>query len=236
MNKILIDAREYLVEFLEGKQHRVESRHPWRKDWRFVVLHSHRVETYTTKILNREPHDLSDTEIILIRLGAILHDIGRLEMSENHAELGAQIVGDWLLNHRREWLTWEQVESVLEMISEHSNKENFESSYSAAVLKDADILDEIGVMSIFMSSNWIDHGSPFFFHDLRKRLIEFEIPFCNGKANLLNTNGAREILSEKKFFIENFITQITNELASDEQIVKLLLRSSRKDGEGHFEP
>jgi hypothetical protein len=158
-----------------------------------------------------------------------------LEITENHAELGAQLVETWLLNHHSNWLTWDQVESVLEMISEHSNKENFDSSYSAAVLKDADTLDEIGVMSIFMSSNWIDHRSPFFFHDLRKRLIEFEIPFCNGKANLLNTNGAREILSEKKFFIENFITQVTNELASDEQIVQLLNRSTSNGGEGHLE-
>jgi hypothetical protein len=235
MNNILVDASEYLVEFLEGKQHRFESRHPWRKDWKFVVLHSHRVEAYTIKILSREPHDLSDTEIVLIRLAAIFHDIGRLEITENHAELGAQLVETWLLNHHSNWLTWDQVESVLEMISEHSNKENFDSSYSAAVLKDADTLDEIGVMSIFMSSNWIDHGSPFFFHDLRKRLIEFEIPFCNGKANLLNTNGAREILSEKKFFIENFITQVTNELASDEQIVQLLNRSTSNGGEGHLE-
>ena len=235
VNNILKNAREYLVEFLEGKQNRFETRHPWRKDWEFVVLHSLRVESYTTKILSLEPHSLSESEIVLIHLAAIFHDIGRLENTTNHAELGAQITGHWLSKHRNDWLTWEQIESVMGMISEHSNKENLSSDFCVAVLKDADTLDEIGAMSIFMSSNWIDHQSPFFFHNLRQRLIEYEIPFVNGKAILLNTKGAREILSEKKFFIEKFSTQLTDEIESDEEIVKLLLQSTTKDSEDIIE-
>jgi hypothetical protein len=222
MNNILNNAREYLVEFLKGKQHHFESKHPWRKEWEFVVLHSLQVEEYATKILKHEQHNLSDTEIMLLRLAAILHDIGRLEITDDHAVLGAQITGGWLSKPCNNWLTKKQKDSVFEMIAEHSKKENPESDFSKAVLKDSDTLDEIGVMSIFMSSNWIDHHSPFFFHDLRQRLIEFEIPFCDRKLSILNTDGAKAIMSKKRIFIESFITQIIEELESEVQIKQLL--------------
>jgi hypothetical protein len=38
---------------------------------------------------------------------------------------------------------------------------------------------------------------------------------------ILNTNGAKEILNEKRTFIENFIVQLDNELESDNQIEQL---------------
>jgi len=189
-------------------------------------MHSLQVETYVTKILEREPHQLSETEIVLLRLAAILHDIGRLEITENHARLGAEIVAEWLSRAYRNRLTRQQKSNVLEMIAAHSDKGLAESNFCLAVLKDADTLDEIGVMSIFMCSNWIDKQSPFFFHDLRQRLMEFEIPFCAEKMGILNTNAAQEILIEKRVFIENFIVQLENELETDQQIEQLL-RNSR---------
>jgi hypothetical protein len=91
---------------------------------------------------------------------------------------------------------------------------------------------EIGAMSILMTINWLEPQSPFFFYQLRQRLIDFELPFCDKQLNILNTNGAREILKEKKIFIENFIRQITDELQSDSEIEQMLLGQSRIDG-GH---
>ena len=192
-------------------------------------MHALQVEAYVAKILGREPHQLSETEIVLLRLAAILHDIGRLEITDNHARLGAEIVAEWLSGAPRDRLTRQQKSSVLEMIAAHSNKGQAESNFSLAVLKDADTLDEIGVMSIFMCSNWIDKQSPFFFHDLRQRLLEFEIPFCEEKMEILNTKAAREILTEKRAFIENFIVQLENELEADQQI-EPLLRNPRANG------
>ena len=192
-------------------------------------MHSLQVEAYVAKILEREPHQLSEVEIVLLRLAAILHDIGRLEITDNHAQLGAEIVAEWLSRALCDSLTRQQKSSVLEMIAAHSNKGQAESNFSLAVLKDADTLDEIGVMSIFMCSNWIDKQSPFFFHDLRQRLLEFEIPFCEEKMEILNTKAAREILTEKRAFIENFIVQLENELEADQQI-EPLLRNPRVNG------
>lgn len=223
---ILEKARTFLVDSLKGKQNGFEQRHPWRKDWGFAVLHSLRVEAYTLKILAREQHHLSESEMVLLRLAAILHDISRLENRESHASLGAKIVDQWLRKDSSLHLNNSDIERVSEMIADHSNKDVHEQDFSKAVLKDADTLDEIGVMSIFMASNWLEAHSPFFFYDLRKRLIDFELPFCDKKMGILNTNGARKILSEKKAFVENFIAQITDEIEAEGQMEQIILELS----------
>jgi putative nucleotidyltransferase with HDIG domain len=224
---ILDNARAYLVASLKGKRNGFETKHPWRKDWEFAVLHSLRVESYTLKILARENHLLSEPEVILLRLAAILHDIARLENRETHAILGAEIARKWFQEDPGCSINRDDLEKVVEMIAGHSNKSVHEPDFSKAVLKDADTLDEIGIMSIFMASNWIETQTPFFFYNLRQRLIDVEIPFCDKKLTMLNTGGAKEILSEKKAFIESFIAQMTDEIQVDCRIEQMLLGLSR---------
>jgi uncharacterized protein len=226
---ILDDARLFLIHSLQAKGNGFESRHPWRKGWEFAVLHSLRVELYTTKILAREHHHLSESEVTLLRLAAILHDIGRLERRENHAQLGSEIAEKWLKGFPDSALQNSDIVRVVEMIADHSYKAVLDPDYSKAVLKDADTLDEIGVMSIFMSGNWVETHSPFFFYNLRQRLIDFEIPFFERKLAILNTNGAKEIMKEKKTFVENFIVQITDELQIDPRIEQMLFDISKSD-------
>ncbi len=92
MSTDLLDyARIYLVSSLKGKFNGFETIHLWRKSWEFTVLHSLRVETYTLKILARKHHLLAEPEITLLRLAAILHDVARLEKTDNHAKLGAEV-------------------------------------------------------------------------------------------------------------------------------------------------
>ena len=224
---ILDRAREYLINFLHGKQNRFETRHPWRKDWQFAVLHSLRVEAYALKILAREQHHLSDSDILLLRIASVLHDIARLEITHNHAKMGAEIVEKWIHGNSDHNLKSSDIARVLEMIADHSNKGVPEQDFGKAVLKDADTLDEIGAMSIFMASDWLKIQSPFFFHDLRQRLIEFEIPFCDKRLAILNTDGAKEILGEKRAFLENFIAQLTDELPGDGHIERMLAELSK---------
>lgn len=226
---ILDEARLFLVNSLRGKRNEIESRHPWRRGWEFAVLHSLRVESYATRILALDHHSLSENEITLLRLAAILHDIGRLEKREDHARLGAETAIRWLMEFSSSLLSHHEVERVGAMIADHSDKANPEPDYSKAVLKDADTLDEIGMMSIFMAANWVEPQSPFFFHDLRQRLVDVEVPYCERKLGILNTEGAREILLEKKAFLENFIAQITDELQADVRIKQILLDISKND-------
>jgi hypothetical protein len=80
-----------------------------------------------------------------------------------------------------------------------------------------------------MAANWLDTQSPFFFHDLRQRLLDVEIPYCERKLGVLNTRAAREILQERKAFLENFVAQIDDELQMDSSIEQMLLAISKHD-------
>ena len=220
---IFDEAREYLVTFLKGKANGLESRHPWRKDWNFMVLHCLRVETYVMRLLAEEEHHLTENERTSLQVAAILHDIGRLEKTENHAKTGAEIAGRWLRADPIGRLQPTEIERVVELIADHSNKDQREPDIAKAMLKDADILDEIGAMSIFMAGNWLDRESSFFFYHLQQRLVDVEIPFCDRQLPRLTTPAAKKILNHKKTFIANFIAQLSDELQANSQIEARLI-------------
>ncbi len=212
MEDVLAAARNILEAFLEGKENRRETLHPWRKGWEFALMHSYRVEAYVERILAREPHSLSADEVLTLRLAAILHDICRLEDKEQHAQLGAEVVAQWLEATPAVAAQIPDREKLISLIAGHSAKGGPEPDFCHAVLKDADILDEIGVFSVFMAANWLDKQSPFFFHELRERLEGRELAFCDRQLARLKTEGARQILAEKRRFIETVIAQLTDEL------------------------
>ena len=219
---LLTAARHFLVSYLKGKSSPVETKHPWRKDWKFALLHSLRVEAYVVRILRLEAAQLTDEEITLLRLAAILHDIARMDIRERHAEIGAQIAAGWLQTQTKPSLAREQIARVTGLIAAHSAKDGPDPDYLSAVLKDADTLDEIGVMSIFMAANWLDQQSPFFFHELRQRVADRELTFCDQKLEILNTQGARRILNEKKSFLAGFIAQLDDELNTNLETEQIL--------------
>lgn len=209
-------GKEFLVSYLKDKTIQYENIHPWRSKWEFVVLHCLRVEGYVVKLLNRENHNLSEDEIKLTRLAAILHDVGRIHAREGHALLGRNIVEQWLEENSHISGAIGDTTRLLKLIESHSNKEQIEEDYCLKVLKDADILDEIGAMSIFMASNWIDKDDPYFFQLLYNRLDTFEMNFCEEGFKLLNTKAGKEILEEKKTFIAQFNSGLRDELYGTE--------------------
>lgn len=209
-------GRKFLATYLKGKKVDYETYHPWRNNWEFVLLHSFRVESYAKKILAMEKHGLSPNETLIIRLAAILHDIGRIITRENHAKLSKDIISEWLATEDSIKLTKEETSKLLYLIGKHSDKEDGDEDYSLKVVRDADILDEIGAISIFMASNWIDRGNPYFFELLQDRIEKREITFCNEGFKLIKTESAKIILQEKKDFITLFNNQLKDELIGTE--------------------
>jgi HD superfamily phosphodiesterase len=220
LDHILNEARLFLVETLKDQIHNFESPYPWRNHWKYLVLHSFRVEANVLKILERETHSLSDEKIQIIRLAAILHDVGKYVDRIGHATTGADIAREWLLAHIQ---SEETVERISKMIEVHGKKGKKELDYSTAVLKDADKLDEIGAMTILMTGNMIDRRDPFYLNNLCQRINEVEIPKCEAKLEKLRTNGAKEILQERRFFIEHFADQLISELRIEQSIEELLI-------------
>lgn len=221
-NDILLEARKFLVSYLRDRQCEHETIHLWRKDWKFVVYHSFRVDSYVMKILKGEDHKLSRKEIELIRIAALLHDVGRIKDRENHAQTGRIIVKEWLDKNDQISSQIHNIEKLLYMIETHSNKDSLENDFSTNVLKDADILDEIGVLSIFMASNHLDKSSSFFFDDLLERVEGFEMDFCDKKMIKLKTSTAKKILKKKKDFIILFSNQLSSELEGRKEMLRVL--------------
>lgn len=213
---IICESKKFLIQYLRGKDSNSKTLFPWRRDWRFVVHHSLRVESYAIKILEGEGMDINERESLLIRTAAVLHDTGRLDgvddHSDEHGRCGAQIVEKWLLENGNMGFSPQEKDRLLHMISVHSEKDTRENEIGVMILKDADILDEIGAISIFMSSYRIDNNDSNFLNNLSDRLKSYEIKFCNRQMDRLNTYTAKKILSEKKQFIENFIQQLDLEL------------------------
>jgi uncharacterized protein len=214
----LEEGKRFLIAYLKDKSIDYENIHPWRNTWEFIVLHSLRVEGYVKKILAGEGVALSDEEVLITRLAAILHDIGRIHKREEHALVGKDIINNWLRENQETLNSISDPERLLYLIERHSNKEEDDSDYCLKVLRDADILDEIGVISVFMASNWIDRSNPYFFQLLLDRLENFEIDFCDKGFKLLNTETAKLILAEKRSFIERLNKQLKDELYGTEML------------------
>ncbi len=214
----LEEGKRFLIAYLKDKSIDYENIHPWRNTWEFIVLHSLRVEGYVKKILAGEGIALSDEEVLITRLAAILHDIGRIHKREEHALVGKDIIHNWLRENPVILNSISDPDRLLYLIERHSNKEEDDSDYCLKVLRDADILDEIGVISVFMASNWIDRSNPYFFQLLLDRLDNYEIDFCDKGFKLLNTETAKLILAEKRSFIELLNKQLKDELYGTEML------------------
>ena len=175
--------------------------------------HEYRVEKYVETIIDSENLELSVDDVLLTRAAAIIHDIGKHETKSNHAEKSAEIIFSLFKNGLCNYFTESQMEKLYEMISKHSNKVDRDiSNICLNILKDADLLDEIGMMSIFMAGNWINKEDPFYFNEVQKRIEHYEIEFCEKGNDLLFTRSAKTILGEKKKFIEFASRQLKNEL------------------------
>lgn len=216
---LLNEARLFLIDTLKGQPKTSKSPYPWRNNWKHLVLHSLRVEDNVVKILEREFHTLSDEKIQIIRLAAILHDVAKYIDQRDHANTGATIAREWLLDHIA---SVETVERIAQMISAHRKKRKIEPDFSTAILKDADMLDEIGAISVFMAGRAVGRKSPFYLNEVCARINEVEVPRCEELLEQLQTEGAKEILRERLEFMKTFADQLIRELRIEPGYEELL--------------
>lgn len=222
-DEILYKSKKLLVNYLKDKKCEYDQIHPWRQPWEFVALHSFRVEAYANKLLLMEPHNLSQDEVLLTRLAAILHDVGRIHQRQEHGKIGRRIVEEWIKSEAIFQTSNIDCDRLLDLIERHSDKEEKDEDYCSRILKDADVLDEIGVISIFMASSWIDRSNPYFFALLNQRVKDKEISFCDEQYVYLNTDSARKILQQKKEFIIGFSSELDDEIASTAEFGNIAL-------------
>jgi len=219
---IIDEAKKFLLSYLEGKECEYETTHPWRRDSKFIILHCLRVQASALEIVENQEEMLREEEKKLIELAAILHDIGKTDNCKDHAACSAEIVKAWLSENVHLTNEIKDVSRLINIIEDHSNKDGEEKDICSAILKDADLLDEIGALSIFMASNQVDRHSPLFFNDLLGRLETFEIDYCERQLKKLNTAYGRKVLKNKMDFIKRFNEQLASEIKGTEEAYDLL--------------
>ncbi len=207
-SKLLAESLEFLKERLDGKIKPYETIHPWRKHGRFVVLHTLRVEATALRLLASEQPDASEEDAFILHLAARLHDVARLDAGRDHAVVGAGIVRSWLEAQPVRMQVLPDLARLLDIIAAHSQKDGEDEDILSAILKDADLLDEIGALSIFLAGNHVERSSPDYYRLLVERLESAELAYCDESMAHMHTRAGRQMLQERRRFIESFIVQL----------------------------
>ncbi|MCM3079710.1 HD domain-containing protein [Brevibacillus invocatus] len=170
-------------------------------DWQ----HNLRVMAMCERIGREEGADMA-----LLRLAALLHDIGRAEerrTGECHAEISARIAGEWL---REEGMDSEQIMLVQKAILAHRfRKESPPTSLEEKILFDADKLDSIGAIGVaraFAYSGVIGQPIHAALPDQHTPFHEYEWKLVRIKDRLY-TATARQIAEERHLFMKKFFEQ-----------------------------
>lgn len=206
---IIIDhCIKYLIGEVEGKKIKVESLHPWRKDALHILQHSLRVKSYTELITESENIILDNIDKVALPVAAILHDIGNVQGKYEHAKKGVDMIQPFLettFNDR------DVIDRINELIMNHSNKKERSKDQVLNILVDADLLDEIGMQSVMMCSNWLDKDTAFFFQDFQNRIKEKELDFIEDTLSVTHFESSKKMLQEKTQFVKSIIVQLETE-------------------------
>lgn len=221
---VLEAARQLLAEYVGRHIRMSKDKQCTVENWGFLIKHSLRVEEYAVQIAKGYP-SLTAEELLTLQLAAIFHDIGNVVQREEHAKFGAEIVSK--IYDESEFLldSGADKERLILAVANHSIKEDeTDKDKVSLILKDADVLDQIGAMSILMHSTKLDYHSYTFYMDIITALKGREMSFCQEQYNLLKTGAGKTILEEKIRFMKAFQEQLSSELSGELKHEALLRR------------
>jgi hypothetical protein len=67
--------------------------------------------------------------------------------------------------------------------------------------------DKIGALSLFLSGNHVERGSPDYYRQPLQRLESAELAYCDQQRARMHTRSGKHALYERRGFIESFIHQ-----------------------------
>ena len=183
--------------------------------------HTERVHNLCVRIGEKEKADME-----VLRLAALLHDIGREAQDRSngaicHAERGAALAGELLRRHR---IADEKVERIVHCIETHRFRNNkIPQSIEAKVLFDADKLDAIGATGIARAflfagevgaklhnkDSDLEHTEPYTKEDTAYR--EFVVKLRKIRKRMLTKHG-KKIAEERHRFMVDFFDRLNREV------------------------
>lgn len=214
-NKLYDGAVKILIDYFKNNISTSQNQYCNSENWMFCIKHSLRVEKITAEI--REHYDsFSRSDIYTLQAAAIFHDIGNVVQRENHGQIGAEIVRNIFCDTKLLSDYDIKRERLIHIIANHSDKENEnDRDLLSVILKDADVLDQIGTMSILMHGSKHNYNSYDYYNEVLEDLRNRELPYCEKQYLLLKTNPAKEMMAEKMKLIKNFIKQLAGEISGE---------------------
>lgn len=168
-----------------------------------------------------------DVDMLIVELGALLHDIADSKFHDGDEEVGPRIAREWL---ESQGVAEDVIEHVVNIIRHISFKGSFEGqkwmSPELAVVQDADRLDGIGAIGIARTFNYGGHkGRALYDPSIEPKLDMTKEEYKASTAptinhfyekllllkDLMNTETGRKMADARHAFMETFLEQFYEE-------------------------
>lgn len=199
------------VAFVKEKLQHAEGGHDW---W-----HIYRVWKSAKHIGEQE----GNVNMLVVELGALLHDIADSKFHDGDEEIGPRIAREYLESQHVQSDIVEHVENIVRHISFKGSFEGQQwTSAELAVVQDADRLDAIGAIGIARTFNYGGHKGRGIFDPNIKPNLEMSkeeykkssAPTINHfyeklllLADLMNTKTGKEMAQARHQFMEQYLAE-----------------------------
>lgn len=213
MQQLIDDTIDYVQHVLGG----AEGGHDW--------FHTERVYRNAINIGEAE----GDVDMVVVRLGALLHDIADAKFHDGDEEVGPRVAQDWLESQGAPADMTEHVVNIVRHVSYKSNLDGQKwMSPELAVVQDADRLDALGAIGIARTFNYGGHKGRALYDpaippnpDMSKEEYNAGTPptlnhFVDKLfklKRLMNTATGRRLAEERDAFLHEFYDRFLEEWA-----------------------
>ena len=151
-----------------------------------------------------------DANLPVIKVAALLHDVGRYlktdDLVKNHAEISAEIAENFIIKNNFN-IAIEDVENILHCIRAHSFSNDLEpKSLEAKILSDADKLDALGAIGLYRTIGFTIKK----FGDIEQVIHHLENKILKLK-DMIYLDYSKQIAEKRHELILDFYNQIKKE-------------------------
>lgn len=200
-------------EFVKIQLAQAESGHDW--------FHIKRVYQLAVYIAKKE--DYSD--LLLIKLGALLHDIADAKFHDGNEEIGPEMARQFLQKQDVSPVLIREIELIIKHISFKTATKTYHSE-ALEILQDADRLDALGAIGIARTFNYGGYKNREIYNpNIQPQPDQTKAAYKNSTAPTINhfyekllllkdqmhTRTGRELAQERHDFLLNFLAQFYDE-------------------------
>ena len=184
----------------------------------FMPKHSFRVLDYAKQIIGSDYAGLNEVIKTTIYFAAIFHDVGSIVNRKKHNEIGAEIVEEIktdILQIAGDHIDFEMMKRL---IIGHVHRKRETDDIPLMILIDADILDQIGAMSILELGSRYNYSDLNYFRDVIKHIGEKELPLREKEMRQLRCDKSKDILKGRIGFIRKFKNELEFEIKGEQHL------------------